>query len=394
MKTLLRTTLLAAVVLLGAQAVAQAQQPDSILTISHQDSTLLRLNTDAGFVVRGTPEVGKIPAEGLGVRMMWFPARWAFRAGRVHSSGATYWDLPHIGEGSVAFGENTRASGRNSVALGDNSTASAERSFVVNGTASGINAVAIGFGAKATEMDALAMGRNSISSGLASIVLGPSIATGDFGVAIGLQNSASGTFSMAIGKNARTANRQGSIVLGDGCAGFDSDSVFATAKNQFVARGCGGFKFYTSYNLSSGVEIEPGGGSWNYLADAGLRSNTAALDGEWVLTQLRDMPVTTWSYSAPDALASKHAGPTAQDFRTAFGLGASDRHINTVDMDGILLAAIKALDERTRDLQVAGAVIESLRAELALQQQRHAEQQAALASLAAQLDAFLAADRR
>jgi hypothetical protein len=33
----------------------------------------------------------------------------------------------------------------------------------------------------------------------------------------------------------------------------------------------------------------------------------------------------------------------AQDFRSAFGLGEDDKHISTVDEEGIALAAIKAL---------------------------------------------------
>jgi hypothetical protein len=36
-------------------------------------------------------------------------------------------------------------------------------------------------------------------------------------------------------------------------------------------------------------------------------------------------------------------GPMAQDFYTAFGLGEDDRHITTVDADGVALAAIQAL---------------------------------------------------
>ena len=35
----------------------------------------------------------------------------------------------------------------------------------------------------------------------------------------------------------------------------------------------------------------------------------------------------------------------AQDFHAAFGLGESDRHIGTVDADGVALVAIQALHE-------------------------------------------------
>ena len=36
-------------------------------------------------------------------------------------------------------------------------------------------------------------------------------------------------------------------------------------------------------------------------------------------------------------------GPTAQDFYAAFGLGEDERHISTVDADGVALAAIQGL---------------------------------------------------
>lgn len=371
MTSLSRILLLAAALSVGAAPAAFAQA-DSVFAVNNAGSNLLRLNTDASFVVRGTGNTGDLPATGAGVRMMWFPARWAFRAGKVESFGASYWDLTNIGFGSAAFGENTRATGNNSfaaglttvasgtesVALGNNGTASAERSFAFNGTASGVGAVAIGSGAQATNDDALAMGPSSIAGGLAAIVLGPSIANGNFGVAIGLQNSASGQFSVAIGKNARTANRQGSVVLGDGCAGFSSDSVYPTANNQFVARGCGGIKFYTTQNLSSGVEVAAGGGSWSSLSDRNRKENFLALNGEDVLNRLRSVPVTTWNYKTQDR-GIRHMGPVAQDFYAAFGLGESNLRINTVDIDGVNMAAIKALETRTTTQQARIAELEA-----------------------------------
>jgi uncharacterized protein YceH (UPF0502 family) len=36
----------------------------------------------------------------------------------------------------------------------------------------------------------------------------------------------------------------------------------------------------------------------------------------------------------------------AQDFHAAFGLGADDKHIATVDADGVALAAIQGLNEK------------------------------------------------
>jgi hypothetical protein len=373
MKTMKTLPALGAMVLLaGLASGASAQSTDSVLYVSNASIARFRVNQDGSLVGIGTWDgnesgvgAGGVPATGAGSRIMWYGGMAAFRAGNVGSFGSTYWDLANIGFGSVAMGQNTRASGNysfaanlattasgsESVALGNNGTASADRAFAFNGTASGVGAVAIGSGAQATNDDALAMGPSSIAGGLASIVLGPSIANGNFGVAIGLQNSASGQFSVAIGKNARTANRQGSIVLGDGCAGFSSDSVYPTANNQFVVRGCGGVKVFTNQGLTSGVELSAGGSGWSAVSDRNRKENFLALDGEDILARLRGVPVTTWNYRTQDR-SIRHMGPMAQDLHAAFGLGESELMINSIDIDGINLRGVQAVADRTDALRV------------------------------------------
>jgi hypothetical protein len=375
---------LVAVAATGTAAPAAAQTTDSLLHVSASSTLRFRVNNDGGMAAVGTwngdeaaPGAGGVPVEGSGSRVMWYGGKAAFRAGNVGSFGSAYWDLASLGFGSTAFGQNTRASGNysfaanlattasgnESVALGNNGTASADRAFAFNGTASGVGAVAIGSGAQATSDDALAMGPSSIAGGLASITIGPSIANGNFGVAIGLQNSASGQFSVAIGKNARTANRQGSIVLGDGCAGFSSDSVYPTANNQVVMRGCGGVKLFTNQGLTSGVELAAGGSGWSAVSDRNRKENFLALDGEDVLARLRRVPVSSWNYIAQDR-SIRHMGPMAQDFYAAFGLGESELMINSVDMDGVSLAAIQALTVRTDALQAENAALRQENADL------------------------------
>ena len=50
----------------------------------------------------------------------------------------------------------------------------------------------------------------------------------------------------------------------------------------------------------------------------------------------------------PRTPSIRHLGPTAQDFRAAFGLGDFPLRINTIDADGVALAGVKALEARTR----------------------------------------------
>jgi hypothetical protein len=394
-----------AVLALGfAAPTARAQTADSLFSVSRAGLELLRVQQDGGFALKGTVDVGTVPSTGAGIKLVWIPSRYAFRAGKVDSFGATYWDFTNVGYGSIGLGENVRASGNNSfaanlattasgdesVALGNNGTASGDRAFAFNGTASAVGAVAIGSGAQATNDDALALGPSSIAGGLASITIGPSIANGNFGVAIGLQNSASGQFSVAIGKNARTANRQGSVVLGDACASFSSDSVYPTANNQFIARGCGGIKFYTTQNLSAGVQVAAGGGSWSSISDRDRKENFLALDGEDLLRRLGTVPVSSWNYKSQDRTI-RHIGPMAQDLFAAFGAGESNLLINTVDIDGINMAGVKAVAART---DVLRADVSRLTAENGALRRQVDDLSARLARLEAALTANAASNAK
>ena len=60
------------------------------------------------------------------------------------------------------------------------------------------------------------------------------------------------------------------------------------------------------------------------------------------------LPISTWSYD--DEPGVRHMGPMAQDFSAAFQLGADDRHIFTLDANGVTMASIQALAARTEAL--------------------------------------------
>ena len=92
---------------------------------------------------------------GGGTRMLWYPRKAAFRAGRVHTTG---WYDANIGNDSVSFGINNIASGSGSVVCsGADNVASGFRSFIGSGennVASGGWAAAMGRRAKAVGVGA------------------------------------------------------------------------------------------------------------------------------------------------------------------------------------------------------------------------------------------------
>src|SRR5262249_50581651 len=63
-----------------------------------------------------------------------------------------------------------------------------------------------------------------------------------------------------------------------------------------------------------------------------------------VLDKVISLPVSQWNFKTDTS--SRHIGPMAQDFYEAFGVGPDDKHIATVDADGVALAAIQGLNQK------------------------------------------------
>ena len=70
----------------------------------------------------------------------------------------------------------------------------------------------------------------------------------------------------------------------------------------------------------------------------------AAVAPAAVLAKVAGLPITRWHYT--NDTATPHLGPVAQDFHTAFGLGADDKHIADVDEEGVALTAIQGLNQK------------------------------------------------
>ncbi len=109
--------------------------------------------------------------------------------------------------------------------------------------------------------------------------------------------------------------------------------------------------------MSNGARLTQGG-AWTNASDRDLKTAFAPVDPARILDALAALPLYTWQYRAePESV--RHLGPTAQDFRAAFGLGADDTSITTLDADGVALAAIQALHAENESLQARLAALEA-----------------------------------
>jgi hypothetical protein len=92
-------------------------------------------------------------------------------------------------------------------------------------------------------------------------------------------------------------------------------------------------------------------GAINPPSDRNLKENFTPVDGRDVLEKVAALPIARWNYKAETNTI--HLGPVAQDFHAAFGLGTDDKHIATVDADGVALAAIQGLNQKVEEQRAA-----------------------------------------
>ncbi|MGH7628697.1 MAG: tail fiber domain-containing protein [Gemmatimonadales bacterium] len=332
-------------------APAAAQAP--LLEVEKSDATkLLQVNDDAGFVVKGTLNTGRIPAVGPGVRLMWYPGKAAFRVG----VGGPEWEDSNIGVGSVALGEKTVASGASSLAMGFDAAATSPHSTAIGyeTRSSGTASTALGERTSASGASSTAMGARTTASGPASTAMGSQTkAVGVASTAMGRFTTALGDQSTAMGSNAAAAT--GGFAYGDG----STNAVITALPDQFAARASGGFRFRTSANLSTGCDLPAGSGTFACTSSRLAKEGFEDVDAEAALEKLADIPIQRWRYVDTRA---EHIGPTSEDFHAAFGLGEGSRTIATVDADGIALLGVQALERRTATLRDENA---ALRAEVA-----------------------------
>lgn len=173
--------------------------------------------------------LGSTPISGVGARMMWIPAKRAFRAGEI---SGTQWDDLNIGLTSFACGINTIASGQYSTAMGGNTTASANSSFSIgsNTIASGIASTSTGYFSKSQGNYSFSIGNRTTSSGVSTFSAGYyTIAQSYNSFVIGQYNFAPGTYN-----SSTWALTDPLFVIGNGTNASTRNNALTVLKNGNV----------------------------------------------------------------------------------------------------------------------------------------------------------------
>ena len=336
--------------------------------------------TQAGSVVGGANQVIELRADST-------------RLLRLEPNSSS----PNIIGGS---GSNTVSAGVSGATIAGGGTASSSNRITGN-----FGAIGGGAGNVAASFATVAGGQGNTATGGEGAIGGGigNIASGQFStVPGGIVNRAAGRASFAAGDNA-IADHNFSFVW----SGAGGNPVSSSGTNQFVVRAPGGVQWYadTSHyfgnvsrqmlnlwgtNYAIGVQpgslmfrcndaasdgfiwykgggyvdsyANPGGGiELMHLVESGLYVKGALLttsdrnakqgfnhiEPMTVLDKVLSLPITQWSYKSDPT--TRHIGPVAQDFKAAFELGSDEKHIATVDADGVALAAIQGLHQLIKE---------------------------------------------
>ena len=127
----------------------------------------------------------------------------------------------------------------------------------------------------------------------------------------------------------------------DPAAGDDWSMILLASDNFIISRNGSGV---VEMQISNGGNVAIAG-TLSQGSDVHSKENFEEVDPLEVLDRVVDLPISTWNYIREED-GVRHMGPMAQDFAAAFGLGGDETRLATVDVDGVMMAAIKGLNLR------------------------------------------------
>jgi autotransporter adhesin len=278
------------------------------------------------------------------------------------------------GTDSLAVGEFARAEAPYAIAVGDNASVLGANSIALGGftAAPAPGSVAVGYSADASAENSSAIGFRATAAQINSMVLGSIPGVNGASAYVDVANGTTaplaplhifrddGTAQVLVEETSldpvpRTLFR---LASAGSNAKFEIDNTLAGESWAFTnsggdfrisRQGSGVIEFRVFNNGDAFIagDLEVGGNLLTNVllpSDENLKQNVEAIDPETVLEKVASLPVSAWEYT--DRPGERHIGPMAQDFREAFGLGRDETSISTVDVSGVALASIQALNQK------------------------------------------------
>jgi hypothetical protein len=138
-------------------------------------------------------------------------------------------------------------------------------------------------------------------------------------------------------------------VWGDG-----SSATTTTNQNQYMVRAIGNggatnsVVIYTAAGTGTGVVLAHSGTAWASISERRFKENIVELDPLDTLKRVENMPIYQFHYAGNDS-GLLCRGPLAEDWHAQFPSKKNPGTIDTQDLTGVSLAAIRGLAKLARE---------------------------------------------
>ncbi len=237
---------------------------------------------------------------------------------------------------------------------------------------SGVNTIAGGqtnvIGASSSNSHAfIGGGQGNTNNGETCVIVGGSGNTISAGAAFatiggGINNTCttSGARGTVPGGIGNTVSAVSGIACGDSatCAGAnsfcfaDGNALTNSTANTAVFGVSNGATFFTNAGHTLGVTVGAGGVAWAAVSDRNKKENAVELPYHEVLSTVERLPIYEYNYKGTPTDV-RYRAPYAQDWHAAFPSNKDPLSIDTLDFDGITLAALRGLAQLVRKQELA-----------------------------------------
>lgn len=259
-------------------------------------------------------------------------------------SGARGTELANQAQADVGqqFASSRQQMGRNMARMGINPNSG--KSLAINSEMGGSEATARAGVSSAARESARAEGyamtdrASNALAGYPSMGMGTTGAAAGFGASgVGLANASLAGRNSGYGSAAQVAGQMGTNATGMYGAQANYQTQSAQAQNGlWGALGSlagAGMSLYARSDVNAKEDIQP-------------------VDDNQALQAIRKIPISKWAYKPGQGDGGEHVGPMAQDVNAEVGDQAAPggKAIDLISMNGIAMAAIKALDKKVSSI--------------------------------------------
>src|SRR5690606_491217 len=108
------------------------------------------------------------------------------------------------------------------------------------------------------------------------------------------------------------------------------------------------FTILTNAARTTGVQLAASSIAWSSVSDINIKENLVELNYSDILNKVESLPIYQYNIIGSEE-TEYYRGPTAQDWHNLFPSSKDNLKIDTVDLDGITLSALKGLLQKVKD---------------------------------------------